>query len=569
MRYDPKRKKVALLAGGTKGYEDGTNLTAKFNSPTGICLDNDGNILVTDQLNCKVRKIKVRDGTISTVAGTEEGFEDGEISTAKFSSTLSGICVDPSGTIFVCDTRNHRIRRIKDGKVDTLSGDVVALDHPAGLCCDKSGSLFVADSERIIKLNPTTQQITIPIVFEKKEVPIMPVGLCVDKHGNLIVTDKYTPSLRGITKQGEGDHIDLNCLVEEEEDGKITKVHLKELGGVCATPAGEIIVLDNGSHQVRCILCDGKGAPFSSLSSQAGSLVDEIQVIKKEMEILKQASIDKDGLLAEYKNLIQKRDQDFITLQKELEKIIKDNELFKKSFDLVFSKKRGFKERQSLSMTEPIVFMAPLKMNETGSLDEHLKKMYPRFPNLDKVHVFLNTWYSFRDPTNNPDGLTEDEIKAIGLYTHDHLYADRDKNFYAVLNNMLKTRASSDMVLIGGYLSHLFRAISKLKDVHTTLFRGIPNTDKGKTIEKDYITHKPIFWSRFSSGTKSIAVAKEFAGEGGTILAIKVYSAKAITSYSMINKEELILHPNLKFKVVKGLHKREDHYCYVALEEER
>lgn len=48
---------VTLVAGSTQGYQDGNALTAKFFNPDGLDFDNAGNLYVADYNNKKIRKI--------------------------------------------------------------------------------------------------------------------------------------------------------------------------------------------------------------------------------------------------------------------------------------------------------------------------------------------------------------------------------------------------------------------------------------------------------------------------------------------------------------------------------
>ena len=68
-------KVSSTIAGSEKGgFEDGQN--AKFYHPGGVCVDLQGNIIVADYHNDKIRKIT--NGIVSTIAGSVEGFEDGQ-----------------------------------------------------------------------------------------------------------------------------------------------------------------------------------------------------------------------------------------------------------------------------------------------------------------------------------------------------------------------------------------------------------------------------------------------------------------------------------------------------------
>ena len=105
---------VTTLAGsGVAGFADGTGSNAQFYNPTGIAVDSAGTVYVGDNNNHRIRKITSA-GVVTTLAGsgTTPGFADGTGSNAQFNSPY-GIAVDSSGTVYVVDNSNHRIRMIK------------------------------------------------------------------------------------------------------------------------------------------------------------------------------------------------------------------------------------------------------------------------------------------------------------------------------------------------------------------------------------------------------------------------------------------------------------------------
>ena len=92
---------------------DGVGSKVRFSSPHGLAVGPDGNIYVADYWNHRIRVISTKDEKIkvSTLAGGEEGFSDGNAKTAKFSYP-KGVAVDPLGNVYVADTYNSRIRKI-------------------------------------------------------------------------------------------------------------------------------------------------------------------------------------------------------------------------------------------------------------------------------------------------------------------------------------------------------------------------------------------------------------------------------------------------------------------------
>ena len=146
---------VSTLAGtGTAGSADGPAAAAQFNQPYGLAVDAAGAVYVADHGNAKVRVI--RDGQVSTVAGSGTlGYADGPAATARFAS-VTGVAVDGQGSVYVADPNNNRVRLIRNGVVSTVAGTGAAgsadgpgptatLSVPIGLAVDRQGSVYVAD----------------------------------------------------------------------------------------------------------------------------------------------------------------------------------------------------------------------------------------------------------------------------------------------------------------------------------------------------------------------------------------------------------------------------------------
>lgn len=159
---------VTTLAGlaGVRGSIDGTGSSARFHFPAAIAADGLGNLIVADichdtdgAYGASIRKIS-QDGAVSTIAGQacEGGSNDGIGAVARFIYP-SGIAVDRDNAIFITDSLAHTVRRIsKDGMVTTIagmpgtSGDadgttaVARFNSPAGLAIDEDGNLYIADT---------------------------------------------------------------------------------------------------------------------------------------------------------------------------------------------------------------------------------------------------------------------------------------------------------------------------------------------------------------------------------------------------------------------------------------
>ncbi|GAB3662668.1 hypothetical protein GCM10028791_37850 [Echinicola sediminis] len=131
-RIDPDGK-VSTVSGSGKGHQDGALAEAQFSNPSGLDLDNEGNIIVADRINHLIRKIDLSTALVSTLAGSSQGTRDGATEEAQFNNPY-GVAVGASGEVVVADLSNHKIRMIKDGEVSTIGGTVRGfLDGPSAV----------------------------------------------------------------------------------------------------------------------------------------------------------------------------------------------------------------------------------------------------------------------------------------------------------------------------------------------------------------------------------------------------------------------------------------------------
>jgi len=221
-------KVVTTLAGkpGQAGSDDGPAASARFNYPTGVAIDSQGNAWVADFGNHLLRRVTPQ-GMVSTVAGVagESGSADGSGPAARFNQ-IHGVAVDATGNAYAADFGNHTIRKISaNGAVTTLAGlagnpgsnDGLAATArfcaPYAVAVDSAANVYVADTsnQTIRKITPDGFVNTIagqPGNAGSIDGPgpaarfAIPAGITVDSARNIYVADFGNYSIRKITPDG-------------------------------------------------------------------------------------------------------------------------------------------------------------------------------------------------------------------------------------------------------------------------------------------------------------------------------------------------------------------------------
>ncbi len=148
-----------LLAGGDggEGRTDGPASEARFRGPTGVAVAADGKIFIADTYNDRICVLSK--GTVSTLAGNTRGLADGIGSSAQFDTPL-GLAMWGE-RLLVADAGNRRIRVVEpDGRVWTLAGNgegelvdglplQASFVRPTAIAVGPDGAIYIADGNTI------------------------------------------------------------------------------------------------------------------------------------------------------------------------------------------------------------------------------------------------------------------------------------------------------------------------------------------------------------------------------------------------------------------------------------
>lgn len=161
--------RLAPLAGNAAGYLDGLGISAQFKGPLDVVWGPDDHLYVADTGNHRIRKVALN-GAVTTFAGSgRAGSADGTGTNASF-RLPEALAFDAQGNLLVADTDNHKIRKVsKEGIVTTIAGgstsgysdgktDTALFNRPRGICVDRAGNIYVTDSSnlRIRVLRPSS-----------------------------------------------------------------------------------------------------------------------------------------------------------------------------------------------------------------------------------------------------------------------------------------------------------------------------------------------------------------------------------------------------------------------------
>ncbi len=278
--------KIETFAGSqTRGYkgDDGPANKASLALPYELAWDKAGNLFFVELGNHCVRRVDVKTGFISTVAGNgKAGFagDGGPAKDAQFNQPHS-LAFDAAGDLFICDILNHRIRKIamQTGTITTWGGTGEKttapdgspitgspLNGPRAIAFEPGGQCFLAlrEGNAVLLLDPKANTLkrvagTGKSGFTGNGGPALKANLagpkCVslDANGNVYLADTESHSIRYLdVKKGTIEVLVGNGGKGDGPDGSDPLAcQLARPHGVFVDKDGSVFIGDSENHRVR------------------------------------------------------------------------------------------------------------------------------------------------------------------------------------------------------------------------------------------------------------------------------------------------------------------------------
>ena len=268
-KIDPNGIITGVAGVGQSGYsgDGGPATQAHLNGPTGIAVDNIGNLYIADDGNHCIRKVDAN-GIITTLAGTGTAgfYGDGGLAANAQLNSPRGVAVDDDGNVYIADMLNHRIRKVDpNGIISTVAGSrdwgnlgdggpaiSARLIYPYDVTLDKDGNMYIADPghtdpyDRIRKVD--TSGIITSFVANLDE----PYGVATDNVGNLYIAESGRRKVKKVDRDGVVSIVAGSGTYGDSGDGgPPTNAEFKSPYSIALDTSGNLYIVDMLSCRVR------------------------------------------------------------------------------------------------------------------------------------------------------------------------------------------------------------------------------------------------------------------------------------------------------------------------------
>jgi sugar lactone lactonase YvrE len=211
--------------------DGGPAVRADLDYPSLVHVDLNGNVFITEYIEARVRKIDAKTRAITTVAG--------------------------NGVTRRGDDRSN------EGDLATRR----SLDRPAGLASDAQGNLILSDSTRILKIDKSTQRMTMLVGETTWRPPLpFPSELTIDRSDNIYFAEKGR--IR-VLRPDKG----LETIYEKRTEGTIRSPVVDGNGSLYFIESNCIFQMELSSKKVSHFAGRFRTSPTGNFSGDGGPAV--------------------------------------------------------------------------------------------------------------------------------------------------------------------------------------------------------------------------------------------------------------------------------------------------------
>jgi hypothetical protein len=224
---------VAGTGGKGRSGDGGPATKATFNELYAVAVDTNGDLYLVDRLNAVVSKVDGATGVVTTVAGTGEKDYggDGGKATEALLREPNDCCLDGKGGLLIADVADWRVRRLdlKTGLISTFAG--------TGKPKDKVDRAHIGDG------GPAA-----------KAVIVGARAVCVDGAGNTFICEREGNAVRKVDAQGIITTLaGTGAKGYTGDGGDAAQATFNGPKAIRCDRQGNVYVVDTENHAVRCL----------------------------------------------------------------------------------------------------------------------------------------------------------------------------------------------------------------------------------------------------------------------------------------------------------------------------